>query len=208
MVAIPQSGLLAQVSFLRLPSGHSGLVLTLSNAAHASLPSPGLLVADAGICEASPLGSYHWARNLWGLIIYLFSPLLCCPLRFQGSPQTRQWECFLVFGNLSFLRLPSWDGSPSLPLLSLYLLYFFLPPFKDNGLPFWVPDVLCQHSEVVLWNLLSVQMFFQWICGGESGLPVLVLHHLRTAPDKYCITHTWNLKYNTNECINKTETDS
>ena len=34
-------------------------------------------------------------------------------------------------------------------------------PFKDNGLPFWVPDVLCQHSEVVLWNLLSVQMFFQ-----------------------------------------------
>ena len=33
-------------------------------------------------------------------------------------------------------------------------------PFEDNGLPFWVPDVLCQHSEVVLWNLLSVQMFF------------------------------------------------
>ena len=22
--------------------------------------------------------------------------------------------------------------------------------FKDNGLPFWMPDVLCQHSEVVL----------------------------------------------------------
>ena len=34
-------------------------------------------------------------------------------------------------------------------------------PFKDTGLPFWVPDVICQHSEVVLWNLLSVQMFFQ-----------------------------------------------
>ena len=33
-------------------------------------------------------------------------------------------------------------------------------PFKDNRLPFWVPDVLCQHSEVVSWNLLSVQMFF------------------------------------------------
>ena len=66
-----------------------------------------------------------------------------------------------VWKLLSFLRLPSRDGSPSLPLLSLfYLLYFFLPPFKDNGLLFWVPDVLCQHSEVVLWNLLSVQMFF------------------------------------------------
>ena len=45
--------------------------------------------------------------------------------------------------------------------LSFYLFYFVLPPFEDNGLPFWVSDVLCQHSEVVLWNLLSVQMFFQ-----------------------------------------------
>ena len=26
---------------------------------------------------------------------------------------------------------------------------FLHSPFKDNGLPFWVPDVLCQHSEVV-----------------------------------------------------------
>ena len=56
MVAIPQSGLLAQVSPLRSPSGHSGLVLTLSDAALASLPSPRLLVVGAGICPASPLG--------------------------------------------------------------------------------------------------------------------------------------------------------
>ena len=27
---------------------------------------------------------------------------------------------------------------------------------EDNRLIFWVPDVLCWHSEVVLWNLLSV----------------------------------------------------
>ena len=160
MVATPRSGLLSQVSSFRLPSGHSGLVLTLSNAARASLPSFCSLVAGAGVCIASHWGSYNWTCNLWVLIIY-FSSWLCCPLWFQGLPQTRQSECFLVFGNLSFLRLPSQNGSPSLPLLSLYLLYFFLPPFKDNGLPFWVPDVLCQHSEVVLWNLLSVQMFFQ-----------------------------------------------
>ena len=56
MVAIPQSGLLAQVSSFRLPLGCSGLVLTLSNAARASLPSPRLLVAGAGICTASLLG--------------------------------------------------------------------------------------------------------------------------------------------------------
>ena len=35
-----------------------------------------------------------------------------------------------------------------------------LSPFEDNGLLFWVPDVLCRHSKVVLWNFLSVQMFF------------------------------------------------
>ena len=74
------------------------------------------------------------------------------------------------------------DLHPCLFCLSFYLLYFFLPPFKDNGLLFWVTDVLCQHSEVVLWNLLSVQMSFWWICGGESGLPVLFLRHLRTTP--------------------------
>jgi len=33
-------------------------------------------------------------------------------------------------------------------------------PFEDNGLLFWVPDVLCWHSEVVLWNSLSVHIFF------------------------------------------------
>ena len=66
-----------------------------------------------------------------------------------------------VWKLLSFLRLPSLDGAPSLPLcLSFCLLYFSLPPFKDNGLLFWMPDVLCQHSEVILWDLLSVQMFF------------------------------------------------
>ena len=65
-----------------------------------------------------------------------------------------------VWKLLSFLRLPSPDGSLSLTLLSFYLLYFVLPPFKDNGLLFWVPDILCQGSEVVLWNLLGIQMFF------------------------------------------------
>ena len=56
-----------------------------------------------------------------------------------------------------FLRHPSWDVALSLPLLSLFLSFiFFLPPFEDNGLLFWVPDVLCRHSEVVLWILFSV----------------------------------------------------
>ena len=55
-IAIPGSGLLSLVSSLRLPSGYSGPVLTLSNAARASLFSPRLLVEDASVCAASPLG--------------------------------------------------------------------------------------------------------------------------------------------------------
>ena len=45
-----------------------------------------------------------------------------------------------------FLRLPSWDGALSLPLLSLFLSFIFFPVFKDNELLFWVPDVLCHRS--------------------------------------------------------------
>ena len=55
VVAIPQSGLLAQVSLLWLCLGHSGRFLK-STAARASLPSPHLLMADAGFCAASLLG--------------------------------------------------------------------------------------------------------------------------------------------------------
>ena len=75
MVAIPWSGLLAQVSSLRLPSGHSGLVLTLSNAARASLPSPCLLVADAGVCTASLQGELPLGTESVGLnYLFIFPP--------------------------------------------------------------------------------------------------------------------------------------
>ena len=110
-------------------------------------------------------GSYCWARNLWVLIIYLFFLLVILPSEIPRLATDLLERLFPgVWKLLSFLRLPSRDGSPSLPLLSLfffYLLYFVLPPFKDNGLLFWVPDVLCQHSEVVWWNLLGAQMFFR-----------------------------------------------
>ena len=73
MVAIPQSGLLAQLSSLRLPLGHSGLVLTLSNAACDSLPSPPLASGGCRHLRCFSAGGVNpWARNLWVLIIYLF----------------------------------------------------------------------------------------------------------------------------------------
>ena len=105
-------------------------------------------------------GSYHWACNLWGLIIYLFFLPVILPSEVPRLATDLPVRVFPgVWKLLSSLRLPSQEGSPSLPLLSLFL-YFFLPPFEDNGVLFWVPNVLCQHSEVALWNLLNVEMFF------------------------------------------------
>ena len=72
-----------------------------------------------------------------------------------------------MFGNFSLFRtpfpgrdsLPGTELPPYLHCLFFRLLYFFLPVFEDDDLLFWMPDVLCQHSEVVLWNLLSIEMF-------------------------------------------------
>ena len=58
VVDIPQSGLLAQIILLRKGLGYSGQILNSKRCSprHASLPSPRLLMADAGVCAASPLG--------------------------------------------------------------------------------------------------------------------------------------------------------
>ena len=97
--------------------------------------------------------SYRWARNLWGLIIYFFSLLVMLPsvlLRLATDSAVR------VFPGVWKPLFPGMELRPYLFCPFFCRLYFFLPPFEDNGLLFWVPDVLCQHSEVVLWNLLSV----------------------------------------------------
>ena len=71
-------------------------------------------------------GHYRWARNLWVLINYLFFlpvmlpsevPRLTTDLPVRVLPDV--WKL------LSFLRLPSQDGSLSLPLFSLFLFYIF-----------------------------------------------------------------------------------
>ena len=122
----------------------------------ASLPSPRLLIACAGVCAASPLGElpgFNW--------LFIFPPcyvaLCASKARHRFGSEKVSW----CLKTSLFLRLPSLDGTPSLPLLSLFLSFIFFPTsFRRLGLLFWVPDVLCQHSEVVLWNLLRVQMFF------------------------------------------------
>ena len=84
--------------------------------------------------------------------LFIFPPSYVALCGYRVPPDSTVRVFPGVWKLLFFLRLPSWDGSPS-----LHLLVFSLPPFKDNGLLFWVPDVLCQHSEVVLWNLLNIK---------------------------------------------------
>ena len=117
---------------------------------------------DPSIWATSPLGVVV-GPVICGFYLFIFSSQLCCPLRFQNSltdPLVRGFPG--VYKHLLF-----YDSLPGVGLhlylfcLSFYLLYFVLPPFEDNGLPFLVPGVLYQRSEVVLWFLLSVQMIFQ-----------------------------------------------
>ena len=99
-LAVPQFKMVTQKSSLQLSSGHSGPVLTLSNAARSSPFRPHLLVADAGV----------WGTFLLGVVFrhlicgfYLFFPSQSgCPLRFKNFPQTRQCEGFPVVGNFLY----------------------------------------------------------------------------------------------------------
>ena len=89
--------------------------------------------------------------------LFIFSPcyvaLCASKARHRFSSEKVSW----CLQTSLFLRLPFQDRTLSLPLLSLFLSFIFFPTsFRRLGLLFWVPDVLCRNSEVVLWNLLSV----------------------------------------------------
>ena len=107
----------------------------------------------------------RWELRLgaYSVFCFFFFPLLPIMLLSEipktphGPPGERITWCLETFPS----QLPLQDRSPSLTLLSLFcLLSFVLPPLEENGLPFWVPGVLCQDSEIVLWKLLSIQMIF------------------------------------------------
>ena len=135
-------------------------------------------MADVSIWATSPLG-VSVRRVICGFYLF-FSPsyVALWDSKTPHRPASERVSSYLKTSPL--LRLPPWDGSPSLTLLSLFLSFIFCPT-SFWRLPFWVPGVLYQRSEVVLWYLFSIQMIFQWICGWQSGFPILFLCHLRTA---------------------------
>ena len=123
-LAIPQFKLLSHVSSLRLPSGHSGPVLTLSNAARSSPFRPHLLVADVGVWVTSLLG-VACRHVICGF--YLFFLPVRFPSEIRKLPPDPPVRGFPGVWKLPLLQLPSQDGSPSLALLSLFLSCIFCP---------------------------------------------------------------------------------
>ena len=125
VVDIPQSGVLAQIISLRECSGYSGQILNLSDAARAAppCPVPGLLMADAGVCAASPLGELpQGSQSASFNCLFIFSPcyvaLCASKARHRFSSEKVSW----CLETSLFLRFPSQDRTPSLPLLSLFCL--------------------------------------------------------------------------------------
>ena len=128
---------------------------------------PRLLVTDTSIWGTSLLG-LAFRHVICGFYLFFLPVMLPSEIRklppdplVRGFP--RVWKLLLFQDSLPWMNLSS------LSLFSLSLSFIFcpfegqcllLPPFKDGGLLFWVPDVLCQNSEVVLWSLLIVHMFF------------------------------------------------
>ena len=154
---MPQFGLPSHVSSLRLSSGHSGLVLTLSIQLLTPCSAPACCwqtqASGLLLCLELRLGVYSLFVCLF-LLVMLPSEIPKFPtdLPVRGFPAV--WK-LLLHDSLPRMRL-----HPYLFCLSFCLLCFVLPPFEENGLPFWVPGVLCQCSEDVLWKLLSIQMLF------------------------------------------------
>ena len=136
---------------------------------------------------------------MWVLIFFFFnfSFWLCCPLRFENSPQIRWWEGLLLFGNFSSFTISSSGRLSVLTLLSLFLSFIFCPTSFRSGwaafLAAWCPlpafrscfVEIAQHSNVLLMNL--------W---GKSGLPFLFLHHLRTTFSLFLIEYlVWRSEF-------------
>ena len=103
-------------------------------------------------------GSYCWACNLLVLIISLFFPscyvaLCVSKARHRLCRESVSWCLETSLLKIPFpgrASLPGTELPPHLLCLLFRLLYFFLPVFEDNDLLFWLPDVLCQPTEVVL----------------------------------------------------------
>ena len=124
VVAIPQSSMLAQVSSLWLHSRHSGLILRK----HCSSCLPAQPPLASGGCRrlhCFSSGGVTPGLIICGFYLFIFLPcyvaLCASKARHRLGSKSVSW----CLETSLFLRLPSWDGALSLPLLSLFLSFIF-----------------------------------------------------------------------------------
>ena len=103
----PTVQVVSHKSSLRLPSGHSGPVLTLSNTGHSSLFRPHLLVADAGVWGTFLLGVAFRHVICW---FYLFFLPVRLPSEIRKLTPDPPVRGFHGVWKLPLLRLPSRSG--------------------------------------------------------------------------------------------------
>ena len=129
VVAIPQSGLLAQVSSFWLHVRRSCLILKKHCSLHL-LCLPALPPLASGGCRH--LHCFSAGGVTVGLVICWFSLFIfpSCYVALCASKAHHRLGSESVSWCLEtslFLRLPSQDGAPSLPLFSLFLSFIFFP---------------------------------------------------------------------------------
>ena len=181
--------------------------------------APNLLVADTRVWGTFLLG-VAFRHVICGFYIFFLPVRL--PSEIQKLPPDPLVRGFPSVWKLPLITLPSWDGSPSLTLLSLFLSFIFCPTsFWRQWAAFlgvWCPLLairscfveFAQHSNYLLMNLWERKwsphpiplpfssrpaQFCQWI------LPILFINVL---PVSRTVSDT---KYVPNICIGKMATD-
>ena len=130
------------------------------------MPPPPLFPAPACWWRTQVSGLLRrWRFWLGAYSVGFFSSQLCCPLRFQNSPQTHLWAVSCCLETSPTSRLPPQDGSLSLTLLYLFLSFIFCPTSFQREWPAslgaWCPPQVftscfvevAHHSDDLLMNL-------------------------------------------------------
>ena len=129
-------------------------------------------------------GSYRWAHNLWVLIIIFFPPCYVALCASKACHRLGSESVSWCLETSLFLRLPSQNGAASLPICLYFLSFIFFPTsFQRQWAAFLgacCPLLAFRSCFVDFTRCLNVLLMNLW--GGESGLPILFLCHLRTAP--------------------------
>ena len=187
------------------------LTLRTKNEAHTSLTSPHSLLVNRRVWATSPL------VVALRCIFWFFCPVLM-PSEIPKFPTDMPVRVSYCLATCPPSWLPPQNGSLPLILLCLFVSFILCSTsFEEIGLPFSVTGVLCQNSEAVLWKFLDIHMIFWWICRGESGLPVLFLHHLGTVLPSFDVAQStlldgswglWFLLFYRRFCLNRLEGES